>query len=143
MNHKRVSELRKIAESKGLPRKNKLKKAELISFIMEAEENVSPDYIPKSKYFNFFSNLTSEELFKLAWDSKFYVYKYTSRAELISIFDERCVDKKCAYYKLVKKPLRKYIFPVTLRAWVGLFVPDDSVAEHYAQIILHVLSSMN
>jgi hypothetical protein len=143
MNYKKVSELREIAEFKGLPHKNKLKKAELISFIMEAEENVSPDYVPKSKYFNFLSGLTSGELYDLAMESENFVYKYASRAELISLFDERCTDKKCAYYKLIMKPLRKWILPDALRAWVGLFVSDDSVAEHYAQIILRVLSPMN
>ncbi len=34
------------------------------------------------------------------------------------------------------------MFPETMRAWVGLFVSDKSVAEHYVQIILRVLSPM-
>ena len=34
------------------------------------------------------------------------------------------------------------MFQDSLRAWVGLFVSDESVSEHYAQVILDVLSPM-
>ncbi len=44
--------------------------------------------------------------------------------------------------RAIIESLHKRIFPESLRAWVGLFVSDKSVAEHYTEIILKTLTQI-
>ncbi len=138
----KVPELREIAENLSLNEHrflSKMRKKELISFILSDDE-CSSEYRPKSKYFSFLSGLTDEELCDIMCENMVHYNFPIKRAGLIELLDEQCA---CEDWKYVREPMIRRMFPDTLRAWVDLFVSDKSVAEHYSQIILHVLSSAN
>ncbi len=46
-------------------------------------------------------------------------------------------------HELVQKSVEKRMCQESMRAWVGLFVSDESGSEHYAQVILDVLYPMS
>ena len=107
------------------------------------EPKAKPEYELKSKYFSFLSGLTVKELHDIARESKIYGHAPLRKADLIRFLDGRCVTRRYNYQKRIKKCLRRWMFPDTLRAWVELFVSDKSIAEHYVQIILCTLSPTN
>ncbi len=132
----KVSELQDIARSKGLSGWSELKeRSKLISLIMDSEGY-------PTKYFSFLSVLTARELHDLAQEGRIYDHWSLNRANLMRLMDDRCVNRRYIIQRDFKKCVRRWMFPVSLRAWVGLFVSDESTAEHYVQIILHVLSPM-
>ncbi len=97
----------------------------------------------ESKYFSFLSGLTVKELHDLAREGEIYDHWSLRKANLIRLLDDRYANERYWYQHEFKECLRRWVFPETLRAWVGLFVSDKSVAEHYVQLILRVLSPSN
>ena len=80
----------------------------------------------------------------MARDSWFYGLNDTRRVSLIRAIVERERSLVLPFNKRgIGNVLRRLLFPDMLRAWVGLFVLDRSVAEHYVQIILRVLYPTN
>ncbi len=112
--------------------------------------------IPVTKYFTFLSGLTVKELRDIARKCMIRGYSRYRKTDLIRFIDCRCVirDSNTFYiwrlndyvsditHELVQNCIEKRMFQDSMRAWVGLFVSDKSVSEHYAQIILGVLSPM-
>ncbi len=142
----KVSELRDIAKFKSLKGWSKLKKSQLITFIMDNESRrpLKSKYKPKTKYFSFFSSMTVEELHDFARENKIQGYSSLKKAKLIRFLDKTCSIIWFTWRRRgVRKNLERRMFPDALRVWVGLFVSDKSIVEHYAQIILHTLSPIN
>ena len=113
--------------------------------------------LQRSKYFAYLSDLTVEELRNIVEESNIHEYSHYERDDLIKLIDQYCVNVDDDWYyideldysvqdithELVKKCVEKRMFPDAMRAWVDLFVPNKSVSEHHAQVILDVLSPMN
>ncbi len=111
---------------------------------------------PSSKYFAYLSGLTLKELRYFARRCMIRNYSRYSKVDLVEVLDRRCVVKggntfyigrlddyvTDVTHELLQRCISERMFPDSLRAWVGLFVSDKSVSEHYARIILDVLSPM-
>jgi hypothetical protein len=113
--------------------------------------------LQRSKYFAYLSDLTVEELRNIVEESNIHEYSHYERDDLIKLIDQYCVNVDDDWYyideldylvkdithELVKKCVEKRMFPDAMKAWVDLFAPNKSVSEHYAQVILDVLSPMS
>ena len=111
---------------------------------------------PVSKYFVYLSGLTMKELLEIARKCMIQDYLDYKKADLVGLINYHCVKKTYESFfiweylsyesdithELLQKSVEKRMFQDSLRAWVGLFVSDESVSEHYAQVILDVLSPM-
>ena len=89
----------------------------------------------ESKYFSYLSGLTVKELCDIARESGLYGYTALRKASPIRFLDKR--------RQLIKKCVEKRMFPDAMRAWVGLFAPNEFTAEHYTKVILDTLPVMS
>ena len=104
-------------------------------------------HVPDTKYLSYLSGLTARELHYIARENEIYGHTSLRKADLIKFLDWHCVkredeDQEDFTHEVIQNYLGRQTFPDTLRAWVGLFVSDKSVSEHFVQIILNTLSSM-
>ncbi len=112
--------------------------------------------VPIPKYLTYMSGMTLSEIHDIAKKIKNRNYSRYRKVDLIKVIDQRCVTKDRNNFFIIRLGLwvhdithellqdyfDKRLFQDSVRAWVGLFVSDESVSEHYAQIILGVLSPM-
>ena len=112
---------------------------------------------PVPKYFKYLSGLTVKELRDIAQSGKTCECSRYKKADLVRFINYHCVKRTYKSFfmweyscyvsdithELVQKSVEKHMFQDSVRAWVGLFVSDESVSEHYAQVILDVLSPMS
>ncbi len=85
-----------------------------------------------SAYFSYLSKMTVSELQDIAPESKLRGWSNLEKADLVSFLK--------THSRTTIESLHKRIFPESLRPWVGLFVSDKSIAEHYTEIILKTLT---
>ena len=138
-----VSRLQCIARTIGIKCWYKMRKRELIYFIMNRKD-YPLDRVLSRDFFPFMFGMSYEALHDIALDSWIYGLSDARRVGLITAFDERERFLDPFFNKRgVRNVLRRLLFPDMLRAWVGLFVSNRSVAEHYVQIILRVLYPTN
>ena len=110
---------------------------------------------PVSEYFTYLSGLTLKELRFFARRCMIRNYSRYRKVDLIRVIDQRCVvgggnmfymDDEGGLFDVTRVLLQRCVsermFRDSVRAWVGLFVSDKSVSEHYVKIILGVLSPM-
>ena len=108
---------------------------------------------PVPKYFKYLSGLTVKELRDISWSVKTCECSHYKKADLARFLSYHCMKRKYKSFfiweyssyesdithELFRKSVEKRMFQDPVRAWVGLFVLDKSVSEHYAQVILNVL----
>ena len=72
------------------------------------------------------------ELRDIARESGLFGYSALRKADLVGFLERRSFE--------ITDSLNERIFPDALRAWVGLFVSDRSVAKHYTEVISDTLT---
>ena len=149
--------MKECEKPKVLDRQNKTKVLSVYKGERKSRLLTRDVCFPVSKYFTYLSGLTVKELCEIARKCMIQNYSHYKKDDLVRFIDYRCVKRiyesiflweyLCCVsditHELVQKCIEKRMFQEWMRAWVGLFVSDESVSKHYAQIILDVLFPMS
>ena len=136
------SELRIIARAKKLKGYSGLGRRDLISLILIGEGPMDP----LTKYYSYLSGLDTIDLHEIARENKFLSHESFRRKDMLISLLERKFKVRLSSGERRREVERYFgsrMFPDGVRAWVGLFVSDENMAEHFAQIILNNLSSVS